>query len=144
MSAVASDTSSITAATRLSAFTCSVILSQRGLATVGDSKRIWSAIVAGVLVSGALTMLGYIASKAGAHTLASVLLWPCVLMGVLFPPPNFGTPERPFYEITPVQLIAFFVGVALQPPIYSGCAYLILSIRHHRWRVGRSGTRSSG
>jgi hypothetical protein len=50
------------------------------------------------------------------------------------PGPNFGTPERPMYEATPVHALAGLTGIALSAIVYVGLMYALL-----RWWPKRPG-----
>ena len=64
--------------------------------------------------------------------IVEILLWPMELIGPvvgkLIPQPNIGTPEEPFYEATPLHLLAG-LGLALfSILLYPVVTYLLLSL----------------
>ena len=77
----------------------------------------------------------------GAFT--KFVLWPAILIGGLVPRHNIGTADKPFYEGTPVHLLAAYLGFMLSLILYSGIAYALLACiqrgRAHRRDLDRVG-----
>ena len=92
-------------------------------------KRIFLALLIGLVLTAGLLGLSFVADDAGLDSLASVLLWPNTLLQSLAPLGNIGTPERPIYEGTPLNFLAFFASVPLGFAVYTAAAYVILG----RW-----------
>jgi hypothetical protein len=61
----------------------------------------------------------------GAFT--KFVLWPAILLVGLVPRHNIGTADKPFYEGTPIHLLAAYLGFVLSLILYSGIAYALLA-----------------
>ena len=92
-------------------------------------KRIFPALLIGLSLTAGLLGLSFVAADAGLDSLAKGLLWPNTLLQSLAPLGNVGTPERPIYEGTPLNFLAFFASIPLAFVIYTSAAYVILG----RW-----------
>ena len=92
-------------------------------------KRILLALLVGLILTAGLLGLAFVAADAGLDALARGLLWPNTLLQSLAPLGNVGTPERPIYEGTPLNFLAFFASIPLAFVIYTAAAYAILG----RW-----------
>jgi hypothetical protein len=55
----------------------------------------------------------------------AILLWQVGLLFSLVPAHNIGTPEQPFYEGTPIHLLAIPAGILLGVPIYAFLSFLL-------------------
>jgi hypothetical protein len=77
----------------------------------------------------------------GAFT--KFILWPAILLVGLVPRHNVGTPDKPFYEGTPIHLFAAYLGFVLSLILYTGIAYALLTWvqrgRAHRGDLDRVG-----
>jgi hypothetical protein len=95
-------------------------------------KRLIPALLIGLLLTGGLFGLSLLAANAGLESLARGLLWPNTLLQGLAPLGNIGTPERPIYEGTPLNFLAFLASIPLGLVIYTAAAYVILGWRGRR------------
>jgi hypothetical protein len=98
-------------------------------------RRILLATAIGVLITACAAVTAHFAATAGASFLASVLRWPNTLLQAIVPLHNIGTLEQPFYEATPLNLLAFMASFPLAAVLYSVVSYAILSIRAARSNV---------
>ncbi|MEW9572682.1 hypothetical protein ABQJ54_13060 [Rhodanobacter sp. Si-c] len=95
-------------------------------------KRILLAFAIGVLATAALFALSFAADSFGFTSLANGFLWQNTLLQSFAPLGNMGTPERPVYEGTPLNFLAFLASVPLGIVIYSVMAYAVLSMVRRR------------
>src|SRR3546814_16980000 len=80
----------------------------------------------------ALLVLAVAADSLGRPGVADSLFWQNGLLQHLAPLHNVGTPERPVYEGSPINFLAFLASIPLGIFVYTVVAYLVL---HHRRRV---------
>jgi hypothetical protein len=73
----------------------------------------------GVVITATLTIAVFVFDA------PAILLWQVGLLVTALPPHNIGTPEQPFYEGTPVQLIAIPLGILIGVPIYAFLSFLL-------------------
>jgi len=90
------------------------------------------AIAIGTVLTLSLLGLAAAADSAGLATLADALFWQNGLLQHFAPLHNIGTSERPIYEGTPINFLAFLASIPLGIVIYSVAAYLAL----HRFQRG--------
>jgi len=83
----------------------------------------------GIAVAALLTVAASACSDLGAELAARILSWPDTLLQSLVPPLNIGTTERPFYEGTPLNILAYFVSFPLSVGVYSVAAYVVIRKR---------------
>jgi hypothetical protein len=88
-------------------------------------RKILLALGIGVLMTVILTTLAFFINS---RKVSRVLVWQAALLVDAVPAHNIGTPEKPFYEGTPLHLFAFGLGVLLGVPIYAFLAYVTLSL----------------
>jgi hypothetical protein len=84
------------------------------------------ALAIGTVLRLALLGLAAAADSAGLAGLADTLFWQNGLMQYFAPLQNIGTPERPIYEGTPINFLAFLASIPLGIVIYSLAAYVAL------------------
>ena len=68
----------------------------------------------------------FLADSAGYSRLASGLFWQNSLLQTLVPALNIGTPERPFYEGTPLNFLAFLISIPVGFVVYGLVVYAAL------------------
>jgi hypothetical protein len=85
----------------------------------------------GVAVTVILVAGAFIADASGFPAVARSLFWQNGLLQSLVPLGNIGTPERPVYEGSPLNLLAFMASIPLGFAIYGSLAYVALK---RRWR----------
>ena len=90
---------------------------------MSKGRAILSALVVGVLVTALSTILAWYLVRNGAANAAQIVYWPNTLLQAVFTPFNIGTAERPIYEGTPVQFVAFLLSFPLSVVAYSAAAY---------------------
>jgi hypothetical protein len=95
-------------------------------------KRILLALAIGALATVALFALSFAADSFGLTSLANGLLWQNTLLQSFAPLGNIGTSEHPFYEGSPLNLLAFFTSIPLGIIIYSVMAYAALFMVRRR------------
>ena len=79
-----------------------------------------------------MVALSYLADQAGASILAKILLWPNSLLQSFSPLYNIGTAERPIYEGTPLNFIAFVASFLLAVVVYGAAAYFFIGYGKRR------------
>ncbi len=67
-------------------------------------------------------------SGAVSPNTANVLLWPATVLVSLVPSVNIGTAEEPFYEGTPIHLLAWLAGILLCVPYYALAADALIRL----------------
>jgi hypothetical protein len=92
------------------------------------------AIALAILITLATSWGAQIAANRGAVLVSDVLFWPNTLMQMAIPLNNIGTIERPFYEATSLNLIAYALSYFLAVFAYAICVYLALFGR----RIGKT------
>jgi len=95
-------------------------------------RKALTAIAIGTALTLALLGLAAAADSAGLAKLANALSWQNGLLQHFAPLHNIGTSERPIYEGTPINFLAFLASIPLGIFIYSLAAYVAL----HRFRRG--------
>jgi hypothetical protein len=96
-------------------------------------RNVVKASVCGVVIT-LMLLAGAFAADAFAHQdLARALFWQNSLLQQLAPPNNIGTLQKPIYEGTPLNLLAFLASIPFGFIIYGVIAYAAL-------RVQRRGT----
>jgi len=93
------------------------------------AKRVLLAILLGVVATGAFIGLAFVADYAGLDGLAKVLFWQNSLLQTFAPLGNIGAAERPIYEGTPLNFLAFLASIPVGIIAYSALAF---------WAIGRS------
>jgi|SRR4249919_1195275 len=85
-------------------------------------------IALGIGTGLTLVLLGIavVADSAGLAELADALFWQNGVLQHFAPLHNIGTPERPVYEGTPLNFLAFLASIPLGIAIYSVAAYVAL------------------
>ena len=86
-------------------------------------RRVLLALSIGVLMTVILTTLAFFINS---EKVSRMLVWQATLLVDTVPAHNIGTPEKPFYEGTPLHLLVFGLGVLLGVPIYTFLAYATL------------------
>jgi hypothetical protein len=88
--------------------------------------RILFAIIIGLAVTAATAAVAFAMSS---ESVREVMFWPNTLLQHLVPAPNIGTPERPLYEGTPLNFLAFLASFPFAVIVYSLIAYVFLRRR---------------
>lgn len=88
------------------------------------------AVVIGLLLTVGCAAIAYLAHGVGAELTARVFFWQNTVLQSFIPPLNIGTPERPIYEGTALNILAYFASFPVGAGVYSVIAYITLS----RWR----------
>lgn len=86
-------------------------------------------VLIGVAVTALLTVAASVCFDLGAEVATRILSWPNTLLQSLVPPLNIGTAERPFYEGTPLNILAYFASFPLSVGVYSVVAYVVIRKR---------------
>ncbi len=81
-------------------------------------RHLWKSLIGSLLLSTVLTVSAYGVGSVGLDKTARLLVWPGMMLQELVPGVNIGTDSHPVYEATPIHIIAFFLGVVAQIPIY--------------------------
>jgi|GEM_PF-2120981 hypothetical protein len=92
-------------------------------------KTLIFAFVFGVLLTVCLDRIAEFVDQRGAESVARVLSWPNTFLQGLVPGNNIGSPERPLYEGTPLNSLAYVVSFPLAIVVYTSLAYGFI-----RWR----------
>jgi hypothetical protein len=82
-------------------------------------KIVLTSVVCGVILTVALTVMAF---RGDSRAWGCTFVWQaCLLQTVIH------TPDNPVHEGSPIDLLAFALGIALGVPIYSALSYLALS-----------------
>ena len=81
----------------------------------------------GLVLTVGLAGTAYLLHAAGAEGAARAALWQNTLLQSLVPLNNIGTPEKPIYEGTPLNYVAFIASFPLGFIVYSVISYVVLS-----------------
>jgi hypothetical protein len=92
-------------------------------------RTILLSLVIGVGVTAVLTAAASLCSDFGAEVATRILSWPNTLLQSLTPRLNIGTAEKPLYEGTPVNILAYFASFPLSVGVYAVLAYMVLRKR---------------
>jgi len=85
----------------------------------------------GLVLTAGLATAAYLLHRAGAEGIARALFWQNTLLQSLIPLHNIGTLEKPVYEGTPLNYLAFLATFPIGFIVYSVIAYVGLSRRTH-------------
>jgi hypothetical protein len=96
---------------------------------VNRSLLILLAFGIGIVITALTVTLSYLALRAGSELVSEILFWPNTVMQSLVPIHNIGTPEQPFYEGTPLNIVAFMASFPLAVLLYGTAAYVFLRRR---------------
>ena len=89
----------------------------------------WKLIVVSLILGvGIMAVITVGVLWAESRVIARILLWPSYLIVRLIPPHNIGTEEDPFYEGTPLDLLAVMIGLILNAIFYGSVVYLVLKV----------------
>lgn len=83
----------------------------------------------GIVVTIVLTTAASLSYDLGAELATRILSWPNTLLQSLVSPHNIGTPEKPVYEGTAFNVLAYFASFPLSVIVYSVVAYRLLNKR---------------
>jgi hypothetical protein len=86
-------------------------------------------LVIGIVVTTVLTVAASFCFDIGAEVATRILSWPNTLLQSLAPPLNIGTADKPFYEGTSLNILAYFASFPLSVGVYSAVAYMVLRKR---------------
>jgi hypothetical protein len=89
-------------------------------------RRALLAFLIGVGLIGVATVLLAVTPDGTHGAFTKFVLWPAILLMGIVPRHNIGTADKPFYEGTPIPLIAAY-GIVLYVILYSGIAYALLA-----------------
>jgi len=95
-----------------------------------QTARVLWALAIGLLLTAGLATTAYLLHIAGAERIARGLFWQNTLLQSLVPMYNIGTPERPIYEGTALNYLAYLASFPMGFVVYSILGYIGLS----RWR----------
>ena len=100
--------------------------------SLGIHNRVTRLLVSALVFLVALAVIVPHLMDVHPPRVVEILLWPMDILGPvigeLLPPHNIGTPEEPFYEATPIHLLAG-LGLALfSILLYPIVTYLLLSL----------------
>jgi len=100
-------------------------------------KWLLISVVGGIAISSFLTLGDLMPPDPPdwvPDSVLEVVFWPVfVCVSLSGPGVNIGTPEKPFYEGTPLQFIAGDVGMDLTWLFYSSLVFLVYWIRRRQW-----------
>jgi hypothetical protein len=85
------------------------------------------ALAIGVIVAAVLAWGAQFAHR--AHSAAYLLFWQNTLLQSVVPLHNIGTPERPIYEGTPLNILAYLASYPLGAVVYAAAVYAVLCRR---------------
>ena len=91
------------------------------------TARLAVAVGIGIALTAGLAFAAALAHDAGASSASAVLFWQNSLLQALVPMPNIGTPDRPLYEGTPLNYLAFLASFPVGVIIYTVVAFAVLS-----------------
>ena len=83
----------------------------------------------GVATTLLLFASALVVGEAGFVRTAKALLWQNSVLQDLVPLINIGTAEEPFYEGSPLNILAFFASIPVGFIVYGAAAYVGLRIR---------------
>ena len=86
--------------------------------TLLKSRIVLSSIVCGVVLTIVLTAVAF---SRNSRVWGCTFVWQACLVQMVI-----HTPENPMREASPIDLLAFVVGIFLGAPIYSTLSYVIL------------------
>jgi hypothetical protein len=89
-----------------------------------------SALVIGIIATLVFTVAAFLSHGVGAEFATRVLSWPNTLLQSLVSPLNIGTPEKPLYEGTVLNVLAYFASFLLSIAVYTLAAYIVIRRRH--------------
>jgi hypothetical protein len=90
-------------------------------------SRRWSRILVAIVIGVFVTFVtGAVASALSSESAREVLFWPNTVLQRLVPASNIGTPDRPLYEGTPLNFLAFVVSFPFAVVVYGAVAYVFL------------------
>ena len=89
--------------------------------------RVLLATGIGLVLTAGLAGTAYLLHAASAEGAARAALWQNTLLQNLVPLNNIGTPEKPIYEGTPLNYVAFIASFPLGFIVYSVISYVVLS-----------------
>lgn len=104
---------------------------------------LFSSLAIGIAVTLALTAAASLTYDVGAEFTTRLLSWPNTLLQSMIAPHNIGTTEKPVYEGTPLNLLAYFASFPLSICIYTLVAYLLISLRKSKPRNGNGSSGSA-
>jgi hypothetical protein len=90
---------------------------------------ILASLAIGVFITAVLTFMASYCYDNDAVLATRILSWPNTLLQSIVPLNNIGTAEKPFYEGTPINILAFLAHFPLSVAIYSGLTYWIIRKR---------------
>ena len=97
-----------------------------------SSGQFKQAVMLGLALAIALFVFSGVALYFGFGKWARIIEWQASLFQSLVPAHNIGTVDQPVYEGTPVQLVAWYVGVILSAPLYIVVVYAALLLKRNR------------
>jgi hypothetical protein len=89
-------------------------------------QRISLSLLIGIAATVLLTAAASLCFDFGAEAATRVLSWPNTLLQTFVPQLNIGTAEEPFYEGTPLNILAYIASFPLSIGVYSLVAYMIM------------------
>ncbi len=95
-------------------------------------SRVRCLLVAGALGAIATLLLAFLAERAhvmGSSALSHMLFWQNSVLQSLVPVHNIGTAEHPFYEGSPLNVLAYVASFPLGFVVYGAVAYVGLRLR---------------
>ena len=87
------------------------------------------AALIGVVTTLLLFASALVAGEAGFIRTAKTLLWQNSLLQGLVPLINMGSAEKPFYEGSPLNILAFFASIPVGFVVYGVASYVVLRIQ---------------
>ncbi len=100
------------------------------------------AFAIGAAITLMLTVAASLAHDIGAELATRILSWPNTLLQGLVSPHNIGTMEKPFYEGTALNVLAYFASFPLSISVYSLVAYFLIRRRQSKAPHGKGSTAS--
>ena len=94
----------------------------------GGSVALLIALGIGLLLTVSLTVAARL-YQAGAEAWTRILSWPNTLMQSFVPCNNIGTPDHPFCEGAPLNVLAYWTSHPFGIFVYSAVAYIFI----RRW-----------
>ena len=97
-------------------------------------KTRFSIFLIAFAIGGAVTLVlsvaAFLSHSVGAEFATRVLSWPNTLLQSLVPPLNIGTSEKPIYEGTALNVLAYFASFPLSISVYTLAAYILIRRRY--------------
>lgn len=96
-----------------------------------DVKKFILSIVIGIIATLILLAAAFGFDELGYPDVSRAIFWQNSVLQSLVPLHNIGTAEKPIYEGTPLNILAFYVSIPFGFLIYSILAYVLINRKKH-------------